>query len=95
VTVYVDRLQPGRVKGQRAEKWCHMIADTLDELHAMADAIGHRREWFQASPPASFPHYDMVASRRERAVRLGAIELGRYDFVMTMRRIRASAKDRS
>lgn len=39
----------------------------------MAARIGLKREWFQ---PKSSPHYDLTASRRGRAVRAGAIELG-------------------
>ena len=27
---------------------CHMVADTLEELHIMADAIGVKRKWFQS-----------------------------------------------
>ena len=88
MSCYVDRLQPGRVKGCRATSWCHLIADTLPELHAMAAAIGMRPEWFQASPPASVPHYDLVPSRRADAVRLGAVELGRTAFVAKLRAIR-------
>lgn len=53
---------------------CHMFADTLAELHAMAAAIGMDRAWFQ---PLSFPHYDVSLSRREVALRLGAIEVDR------------------
>jgi hypothetical protein len=51
---------------------CHLYADTLDELHAMAVMIGMRREWFQDKP--GFPHYDLTPAKRERAVRMGAIE---------------------
>ena len=64
---------------------CHMIADTLDELHEMAAAIGMRREWFQ---PLSFPHYEVSLSRRRIAVSLGAVELDRREFVAVMRRVR-------
>ena len=64
---------------------CHMIADTLDELHEMAAAIGMRREWFQ---PLSFPHYGVSLSRRRIAVSLGAVELDRREFVAVMRRVR-------
>jgi hypothetical protein len=71
-----------------------MIADTLDELHDMALLIGHRREWFQDAPPASFPHYDLAASRRALAVEFGAFELSRYEFVMAMRRIRGAAAEK-
>lgn len=66
---------------------CHMIADTPDELHAMAAAIGMKPEWFQSS---KFPHYDVSVSRRSLAIKLGAIELDRRQIVMAMRRIRQS-----
>jgi hypothetical protein len=82
--VYVDNagLAFGRMR------MSHMIADTFEELHAMAAAIGMRREWFQAAPPASFPHYDVAAGRRAKAIRLGAIECDRNTFVAHVRRLR-------
>jgi hypothetical protein len=65
---------------------CHMIADTLDELHEMAEAIGMRRSWFQWQ--ASFPHYDVAKGRRAAAIRRGAVVLGRNEYVATMDRLR-------
>lgn len=70
---------------------CHMIADTLDELHAMAAAIGMKRDWFQ---PGSFPHYDVCLMRRGRAIAHGAQVLDRRSFAIAMRRIRAMGGDR-
>ena len=64
----------------------HMVADSLAELHAMARAIGMKRQWFQGQ--ASFPHYDVSVARRKEAVRLGAVEVGRRDLVAVMRRFR-------
>jgi hypothetical protein len=69
---------------------CHMIADTPDELHAMADRIGVARRWFQAPPKASFWHYDIAKSKRALAVEAGALEVDRNGLVAAVRRIRAS-----
>ena len=84
--IYVDDLVLHATSPLGRREWCHMIADSLDELHAMASRIGMRPAWFQ---PRSFPHYDLVASRRARAVRLGAIECDRRIFVGHLQRIRA------
>ncbi len=54
MTVYVDDMRApyGRMV------MCHMLADTDDELHAMADHIGVARRWHQkAGTPHS--HYDI------------------------------------
>lgn len=69
---------------------CHMIADTPDELHAMADKIGVARRWFQAPPGASFWHYDIAKVKRALAVTAGALECDRNAFVGHLRRIRSS-----
>jgi hypothetical protein len=42
-----------------------------------------RREWFQQKRVA--PHYDLTASRRAAAVKLGAIEVGRRESVAIWR----------
>lgn len=65
---------------------CHMVADTEDELHEMAGRLGLRRTWFQDG--ASTPHYDLSQERRERALKLGAVELDRRAFVAVLRRLR-------
>lgn len=61
---------------------CHMLADSLDELHAMALAIGMKREWFQ---PISTPHYDLDVELRAMAVERGAIEIDRKRTVQIIR----------
>jgi hypothetical protein len=75
VTVYVD---DGFVDGDWGF-WTgggHMQADTLDELHAMADKLGLRRSWFQSKPDRPWhDHYDLTRSKRDEAVVLGAIQL--------------------
>lgn len=65
---------------------CHMFADTLSELHEMADRIGLRRQWFQ---PFSFPHYDVAKGRRAKALALGAVEVNRREGWLIRRRLKA------
>lgn len=56
---------------------CHMIADTDDELHAMADRIGVSRRWWQSPDKTSGSHYDIALSKRALAVAAGAVEITR------------------
>lgn len=82
MTVYVDdmRAKYGRMV------MCHMLADTDEELHAMADAIGVARRWWQA-PPRHDSHYDIALSKRAAAIAAGAIEITwRQAGSMVMRR---------
>lgn len=71
MTVYVDDMRAnfGRMV------MCHMIADTDDELHAMAAQIGVARKWWQSPEKTSGSHYDIALSKRALAVRAGAIEI--------------------
>lgn len=57
-------------------KWTgggHLQADTEEELHTFASKLGLRREWFQAGRRPEAAHYDLTASKRELAIRLGAV----------------------
>ncbi len=68
MTVYVDTAR----HPFRGYVMCHMVADSLEELHDMAAQIGMERRWFQAPPKASHPHYDIPEHKRARAISLGA-----------------------
>lgn len=78
MAVYVDSLfciqsrnaQAFRVGARHGHLWCHLFADSREELHAMARKIGMRRAWFQHHH-ALFPHYDLVPPRREAAIAAG------------------------
>lgn len=81
MSAYVDPLLawPARF----GSKWrhgpsCHLYADTLDELNALAETIGLRREWLQTRRGTTIParfHYDLNAGKRRLALRAGAREI--------------------
>lgn len=51
----------------------HMAADTLKELHKMANAVGLFKKHFQRKPGK--PHYDICKQNKLKAIKLGAIEV--------------------
>ncbi|HLO96303.1 MAG TPA: DUF4031 domain-containing protein [Burkholderiaceae bacterium] len=66
MAVYVDDEQVP----WRGKLWCHLVADSLIELHQFAARLGLRRDWFQGH--SLYPHYDVTMSVRDRALSLGA-----------------------
>lgn len=70
--VYVDQLLWER--GGRL--WCHLTADTAEELHAFAAELGLWRSRFQSKPGRPWvDHYDIDEPRRRQAVSLGALAI--------------------
>lgn len=84
MSVYVDNALNdfGRMK------MSHMIADSLEELHQMADAIGVQRRWYQ---PTNHPHYDICQSKRKLAIKMGAIPMSTRDVLIKINFIRKVA----
>ncbi len=75
MAVFVDDMHLDPMGQYRGMKMSHMLADSDEELHAMADLIGVQRRWHQAPPKASTSHYDIAMSKRALAVQAGAIEI--------------------
>jgi hypothetical protein len=72
MAVYVDPLFACVPNANwRWKQSCHMWADTEVELHEFAAKVGLRRAWYQGDK--TLPHYDLTASRRVKAVALGAV----------------------
>lgn len=61
---------------------CHMMADSVEELHAMADTIGIDRKHFQGD------HYDICKAKRKLAVEAGAVEITQRQMVRVRQRNR-------
>jgi len=85
--VYVDQLQECPPQDPANKKWkyshyCHLWADTIEELHQFAGSIKLKKAWFQDLP--GFPHYDLTLRMRGAALANGALSAGRrelFDFV--------------
>ena len=72
MSVYVD----DAVTLWRGKRWAHLMADTLDELHAMATRLGMPRRAFQDK--SSGAHYDLTEELREQALWFGAVAISRH-----------------
>ncbi len=100
MTVYVDDMLlrqdvpygNGVVRGT----WSHLIADTQPELHEFAARLGLKRSWFQDplrmnKPPLSTSlraqmwHYDVTKTKREEAIRLGAVPVTQKELNVIIR----------
>ena len=69
---------------------CHMLADTTEELLAMADKIGVQRKWIQhAGTPKE--HFDICLSKRAKAIQHGALDADREKVVEIIRTKRERA----
>jgi len=84
MTVYVDDVQ--HRFGNMV--MCHMWADTLPELLAMADRIGVQRKWLQQPPKASWVHFDIALSKKQLAIAAGAVLTDKYGPVEFLARQR-------
>lgn len=80
MTVYVDDFNAP----YRRMVMVHMIADTDEELHAMADKIGVQRRWWQAPPHDS--HYDICQTKKALAIKAGAVAIGYRQLAKMNRR---------
>jgi hypothetical protein len=89
MAVYVDKIEtypisfvakPARKYGT---KWCHLYADSVEELHAFAESIGLKRGWFQDK---TLPHYDLTPFMRDKALESGAVfDEKHLNFIRVMR----------
>lgn len=82
MTVYVDNV---KVKW-RGRLWCHLVADSIEELHEFAQRLGLQRNWFQHA--ASYPHYDVTVEVRQKALRVGAVEGDRVKIITCARKMK-------
>jgi hypothetical protein len=68
MAVYIDDMNApyGRMR------MSHMLADSTEELLAMADAIGVDRRWLQKAG-TSHEHFDVAKVKKDLAISKGAV----------------------
>ncbi|HEY0223985.1 MAG TPA: DUF4031 domain-containing protein [Pseudolabrys sp.] len=87
MAVYVD----DAIWVWHGRKWCHLLADDVDELHRFAAALGLHRISYQGPPRTSKPHYDITGFERSRAIALGATICDRAAIVAVLHQLRSKA----
>jgi hypothetical protein len=93
VACYVDTVRSYPSAGLRFSDYCHLLADSRDELHAMADQLGIPRRFFQDHPWRW--HHDLPAHLRPLAIEYGALEVTMHDVGVLLRARRAELTTRS
>ena len=86
MAVYVD----DAVTLWRGQRWAHLMADNLDELHRMAALLGLPRRAFQDRPSGA--HYDVTHALRLEAIALGALPISRHLDRALVRRVIHTAR---
>lgn len=68
---------------------CHMVADTDEELHAMAAKIGVARRWHQKTGTVH-SHYDICLAKKALALQHGAQAITQRETGLLIRKKRQS-----
>lgn len=90
MSVYVDDIAVCATgKNWHWPKACHLVADSVNELHKFADKLGLKRSWFQRR---TIPHYDLTENVRKKAVTLGAVEIDREKLIEIVNKFRRSKR---
>jgi len=84
MAIYVD----AAIWKWKGLRWCHLLADDIDELHRFAQNIGVKRTSYQGPPRTATPHYDLTGYERGLALRAGAIACSRQEIIAVARLVR-------
>lgn len=82
--VYVD----DAMVAKHGRNWCHLVADSLEELHKFAAEIGINPRAFHRQ--ARHPHYDISTSQRERAIHHGAQSISPRNAIRVVKAMEVS-----
>ena len=77
--VYVDDMHEHGLGQYGRMKMSHMIADSTEELLAMARTIGVQVKWIQ-HPTTYREHFDIAKGKRAAAIKAGAISITMREY---------------
>jgi hypothetical protein len=87
MSVYVDdAFIPAKVRSGRLthdSRWCHMTADSTEELIAFAVSIGLQAKYIQFKGTWK-EHFDVTEPKRRQAIAKGAVEVNYRDRIAEM-----------
>lgn len=89
MAIYIDNVQIPHI----GKLWCHMVADSLVELHTFAQLLNIPKRGFHVN--ASYPHYDITVELREKALTLGALIGTRKEIIRCAKLLKAELDTRS
>jgi hypothetical protein len=73
----------------RGRRWCHLTADSPEELHELAAQLGLVRQWFQSKPDRPWnDHYDLPEQIRAQAIACGAQPLSTREMARRQAKLR-------
>lgn len=70
-------------RGLKWNRWCHLIADSHEELMAMAQKLRLLPSWIQKSGTPD-EHFDLIPSKRILAIKHGAKAVSVLDLAEIM-----------
>lgn len=81
--IYVDEAKWKKPNGKVS--YCHLVADSLDELHDFAKKINVGSHFFHSS--STLKHYDLSEKNRSIAIQNGAQEISSKDLVRKAKKL--------
>jgi hypothetical protein len=75
--VYVDNMNA------KTGDWicCNMVGDTDDELYAIAEQCGLKREWAKTGMYRNRAHFEVALSKKKLAIKAGAQEVSMVELM--------------
>lgn len=94
MAVYVDPMfATVRTKRWPYQEACHLVADTVEQLHDFARRLALAPQWF--NPTGTLPHYNLTRKKRSYAITIGAIEIDRRELGHRIRQAAAAKIERN